>query len=241
MRFFLFLAKGVCDMEKVKAVLLDVDNTILDFHQCARAAMQATFKDGGLAYEEEMFPVFMEVNDYLWEELEKETLSREELYKIRWKLIFERLGIEGTDPVDFDATFRKYIGGFAFPIEGAYELLDYLSKKYILCIASNASRKRQLKRLTTANMLSYVKYVFTSEEIGHPKPEKAFFDACLSTLEGIRAEETVVIGDSLTADIAGGVTAGMKTIWYNHFRVPAPADFSGDHIVNSLQEIQNIL
>lgn len=228
-------------MEKVKAILLDVDNTILDFHQCAKAAMQATFSDGGLVYAEEMFPVFLEVNDYLWGEIEKETLSREELYKIRWKLIFERIGIEGTDPVEFDDTFRKYIGGFAFPIEGAYELLDYLSKKYILCIASNASRKRQLNRLTMANMLIYVKHVFTSEEIGHPKPEKAFFDACLSELKGIKAEETVVIGDSLTADIAGGVTAGMKTIWYNPFNAPAPADFAGDYIVYSLHEIQNIL
>ncbi|MBE7024519.1 MAG: noncanonical pyrimidine nucleotidase, YjjG family [Ruminococcaceae bacterium] len=228
-------------MEKIKAILLDVDNTILDFNQCARASIKATFADWELSYTEEMFPVFLEVNGYLWEEIEKETLTREELYRIRWKMIFERLGMEGTDPVSFDTHFRKYIGTFAFPVDGAYDLLEYLAKKYTLCIASNASRARQLKRLTKANMLSYVKHVFTSEEIGHPKPEKAFFDACLSQLDGVTAAETVIIGDSLTADIAGGVTAGMKTIWYNHFRVPVPPDFAGDYIVNSLREIQDIL
>ncbi len=228
-------------MDKNKAVLLDVDNTILDFNICAKESMQATFADHGLSFAEEMFPVFLEVNGYLWEEIEKEHITREELYKIRWKLIFEKLQIEGPDPVRFDELFRKYIGESAAPVDGAYEILEYLSKKYVLCIASNASHARQVKRLTKANMIRYVRHLFTSEEIGHPKPEKAFFDACLARLDGISPEETVVIGDSLTADIAGGVISGMKTIWYNHDGQAVLQALKADYVVDALLEIKDIL
>lgn len=228
-------------MKNIKAVLLDVDNTILDFHICAKVSMQAAFSDFGLTYEERMFPVFLKINDKLWEEIEKGTLKREELYKIRWKLIFEALGISGPEPASVDEAFRKYISESAEPVDGAYELLGYLSEKYILCIASNASRTRQIKRLTNAGMIQYIRQIFTSEEIGHPKPEKAFFDACLAALPDIKREEVVVIGDSLTADIKGGKESGMKTIWYNHKKdtlLPVPMP---DYTVDSLFEIMQIL
>ncbi|MBQ7033141.1 MAG: YjjG family noncanonical pyrimidine nucleotidase [Clostridia bacterium] len=226
---------------KIKAVLMDVDNTLLDFGICARDSMRGVFADWGVPYREEMFPVFWEINGKLWEEIEEGHLTKEELYQIRWKLIFERLGIEGYDPVRFDDGFRKYIAESAAPVEGAYEILEYLSPKYILCVASNASPARQIKRLTKANMLQYFEHLFTSEEIGHPKPEKAFFDACLKTLDGITAAETVVIGDSLTADIAGGAGCGMKTIWYNHTHEAVPEKLRADYIVNTLLEIKDIL
>ncbi len=228
-------------MDKIKAVLLDVDNTILDFNICAKESMQAVFADWNMRYEEWMFPGFEEVNGFLWEEIEQNRLTREELYKIRWKLVFEKLQIEGPDPAEFDEGFRKYIAESAAPVDGAYELLAYLSGKYILCIASNAAHTRQVKRLTKANMMQYIQHLFTSEEIGHPKPEKAFFEACLARLSGITPEETVVIGDSLTADIAGGVGSGMKTIWYNHMHEAVPEDLQADYTVNTLLEIKDIL
>ncbi len=232
--------KGVWKMG-IKAVFLDVDNTILDFNICAKESMKATFLDFGLRFEEKMFPSFLEVNGHLWEEIEQNRLTREELYKIRWKLIFEKLQMEGPDPAEFDTVFRKYIGEVAVPIDGAYELLAYLSGKYVLCIASNASYARQVKRLTKANMMQYIKHLFTSEKIGHPKPEKAFFDACLTELGDVTPEECIVIGDSLTADIAGGIISGMQTIWYNHNHEETRAMIKPDFTVNALGEIQNIL
>lgn len=228
-------------MEKIKAVLLDVDNTILDFNICAKVSMQKVFSEFGLAFKEEMFPVFLKINGKLWEEIEKGTLKREDLYKVRWKLIFEALGMEGPDPVQLDESFRKYIAESAEPVEGAYALLKYLSKKYILCIASNASHQRQVKRLTNADMMQYIVHLFSSEEIGHPKPEKKFFDACMARLPGVKREETVVIGDSLTADIAGGKENGMKTIWFNYNKEAMPKNLAPDYTVESLSEIQNIL
>ena len=228
-------------MKDIQAVLLDVDNTILDFNIGAMEAMRATFLEWKLPFSEDMFSVFLTCNQKLWEDIEKNKLTREELYKIRWKIIFGALDISGPDPVQFDEVFRKNLGESAAPVEGAYALLEYLSRKYTLCIASNAAYERQVKRLEKANMLSYIRHVFSSEKIGHPKPEKAFFDACLSSLDGILPQETVVIGDSLTADIAGGNESGMKTIWYNHNREEIPLDVQPDYTVYALKEILDIL
>lgn len=228
-------------IQGIKAVLLDVDNTILDFHVCAKEAMRVTFAKWKLPFAEEMFSVFTVQNDILWEKIERNELTREELYKIRWKGIFEALGIVGIDPVAFDVDFRKNIEESAEPVEGAHALVEYLSSKYILCISSNAAHKRQMKRLTKAGMLPYVRYLFSSEKIGHSKPEKAFFDACLNTLGEISPTEVVIIGDSLTADIAGGVGSGMKTIWFNYNHIPVPTGIAADYVVNALSEIQNIL
>ncbi len=228
-------------MKNIKAVLLDVDNTILDFNIGAMGAMRATFSKWALPFSEDMFSVFSVCNQKLWEDIEKNKLTREELYKIRWKIIFGELGVVGPDPVEFDAVFRKNLDESAAPIAGAYALLEYLSGKYLLCIASNAAYQRQVNRLEKANMLSYIRHIFSSEKIGHPKPEKAFFAACLSKLDGILPQETVVIGDSLTADIAGGKNSGMKTIWYNHNREASRADICPDYTVDALTEILDIL
>ncbi len=228
-------------MYTIKAVLLDVDNTILDFNLCAKEAVEKTFSDWKLTYREEMFPVFLEVNQFLWEEIERNKITREELYHIRWKMIFEKLQIDGPDSAEFDVAFRKYIGESAFPVAGAYPLLSYLSEKYILCIASNASHQRQVYRLGKANMLTYIDHLFSSEKIGHMKPAKAFFDACLKELGTIKPDEVVVIGDSLSADIAGGIACGMHTIWYNHDKLALGGAVKPEYVVDSLLEILNIL
>ena len=228
-------------IKNCKAILLDVDNTLLDFNLCAKEAMIQTFSLWKLSYKEEMFPIFLECNDFLWEEIEKNHITREELYKIRWKMIFEKLGILGIDHVAFDAHFRKGIGESAVPIDGAYVLLEYLARKYILCIASNASHARQVKRLKKANMMPYVAHLFSSEQIGHPKPEEAFFDACLANLAGIKREEVVVIGDSLSADIAGGKRSGMQTIWFNYKHEKSSGVYHPDYTVDDLTDILNIL
>ena len=94
---------------------------------------------------------------------------------------------------------------------------------------------------SSAGLLPYFDHVFVSESLGYRKPEKAFFDTCRAPLPGVAAEECVMIGDSLTADIAGGKNAGMKTIWYNHAHRPVPEHCAADQIVDSLSQIKDIL
>lgn len=228
-------------MDGIKVVLLDVDNTLLDFNLCAKKSIIKTFSKWGIAYNESVFSAFLHVNRYLWEEIEKKNLIKEEIYALRWKMIFERVGMEGPESVLVDADFRSFMEDVAEPVEGAFELISYLAEKYTVCISSNATYNRQVKRLTMANMMQYVTLLFSSEKIGHMKPAKEFFDACLSELPSVKPEEVVVIGDSLTADVQGGNAAGMKTIWYNHDKINNNTEIVPTYTVDTLLEIRSLL
>ena len=223
----------------IKTVFIDVDNTLLDFNECAKHSMAVSLKEYGHKYKDSYFGVFKGVNDELWREIEKGTLTREGLYKVRWNRVFERLGI-AIDGPEFEEKFIHNLHSSAVPVAGAHDILAYLSEKYTLCVTSNALHQQQVTRLKNADMLGYLDHIFTSEDIGSQKPEKAFFDGCFARLGDILPEECIIIGDSLTADIKGGIDCGIKTCWFN-YEQKAPKGDEADYIVNTLAEIKNIL
>ena len=225
----------------VKAVLLDVDNTLLDFDKCGAAAMRQGFEELGFPFEERMyFDTFTNINEPLWKKIERGELTREELFAIRWNLVFDALGIRG-DGVAFEKRFHDILLTAAVPVDGAVELAEYLHEKYTVCVASNALYHQQVKRLSLAGIAPYIDHYFISERLGADKPSKAFFDAALTSLPGIQPDECIMIGDSLTADIAGGVNAGISTIWFNRLNIPVPDGCKANHIVTALAEIRDIL
>lgn len=224
----------------IKAVLIDIDNTMLDFCKSADKAIKILFKEKGLNYTDVVFPTFYEINEELWRRIERKELTKPELYKLRWKLIFEALQIEYDSDV-MEQDFRKILSGIAEPVDNVYEMLDYLKGKYKLYAASNSSYEHQIKRLTASDMLKYFDEIFVSEKVGALKPAKEFFDVCLNTIGDVSADEVVMIGDSLTADILGGNEYGIKTIWFNPNKLDIPENPKPDYTVNSLLEVKNIL
>ena len=224
----------------IKAVLIDIDNTILDFDKCSEEAIRQTASQYGITLPENYFEVFSECNDKLWHLLEEGIITKQDIYDRRWVEIFKRLGIEA-DGIAFDNTFREKIRNIAVPVEGAEELLQYLSAKYPVYCASNASRERQEYRLGICGFDKYLSGIFTSEDIGFQKPAKEFFFACVSALYPVKPSEIVMIGDSVNADIIGAKNFGLKTIWFN-FRNEAYDNYKfTDYTVLRLSDIKNIL
>ena len=229
-----------------KVILIDIDDTLLSFQGYVRDAMKQGMDAFGIGpFEEEMLSVFHQVNTRLWHRLEEGELSFEELKRIRWNLVFEALGIEA-DGIKFEEYFRDRLFDSAIPVEGAMELLEYLKGKYVLCAASNGPFDQQVNRLKVGGMLPFFTHLFISEEIGFSKPSFEFFAVCLERLnEGdkdeISAEDVMIIGDSLSSDIAGGKGAGMKTLFFNLKKQEIPSEIQPDFTVNTLREIQSIL
>ena len=224
----------------IKAVLIDIDNTLLDFHKCSKESMCLAAEEFGIDFPENYFQIFTEINNGLWEKIEKGELTRQGLFKVRWNLIFEAMGIKADGPA-FDELFREYIKKSAIPVEGAKEILEYLSEKYYVCVASNFSYEQQKARLSKAGMLPYIKEIFTSEEIGFAKPSTEFFESCVNGLSSFGKDEIMLIGDSITADIKGGKNFGLKTCWFNFEKKSDAVCDSADFIVDDLLQIKNIL
>lgn len=232
-------------MMNLKAVFVDIDNTLLSFDEYVRQTMRDGFAHFGLKpYEPYMYDIFEKENNALWRKIEQGTLTFSELQKIRWNLVFEKLGISFDGPV-FEKYFREALHESAVEEPGAQEMLAYLKQKYILCVASNGPYEQQLHRLELADMRKYFDYVFVSEKIGVSKPARGFFEKAFEELnEGKRdkifPQETMIIGDSLTSDMAGGLQYGMKTCFYRRnpqIVVPDEIDFVVDHLNQIAQYI----
>lgn len=223
----------------IKAIFIDADNTLLDFGKCSLFAMKKAFRNIGAEFKEEYFHLFHEVNNSLWENHERGEIGKDGIFGVRWKYIFEKIGIK-SDPFLFEDDFKANINTFAEKIDGAEELLSYLSKKYEVFVISNAAEKQQVMRFEKAGLTKYLKNIFTSEAIGFSKPDKNFFDKCFS-LSGYSPEEVCVIGDSLSADIAGGKACGTKTIWFDLKATRDDKGLEPDMTVQKLSEIEKLI
>ncbi len=225
----------------IKAIFIDIDSTLLDFEACVATAMEAGLSERGIAFNPKMLETFHSVNNGLWKQIEDKTLTFEELLKIRFNKIFEALGIEGIDGPEFETYFRAMLNKSAIPVSGSVEMLRYLSGKYKIYAASNGPHEQQVGRLKKAGMLEFFDEVFTSELIGHEKPRREFFFYCFDKIGNILPSETVMLGDSLTSDMLGGINYGMKTLWFNPTGKTAPENIKPDYIISSLDEVKNIL
>lgn len=226
-------------IEGIKVVFIDVDDTLLDFLQCAKNSLKDAEEAFSLSLPENTLDVFFEVNDELWRALERGELTFERLHEIRWIKIFERINVD-FDGTLFESVFWKRLREIAVPMSGAREILEYLSQKYVVCLASNAPVGQQNKKMTDVGLIGYVDHVFVSGAIGYAKPKKEFFDGCFSNLEGVKKEEVLMIGDSLTADIGGARAYGLKTCWFNH-RGEVDKEGIADYEIKSLLELKDLL
>ena len=136
----------------IKTVLMDIDNTVLDFDRCAESSIRQGLAELGIPCPEGMFPVFREINDILWREIEKGNLTRPGLRAIRWPWIFDRFAIDA-DGEAFEDRFVQLLWESHESVDGAEDLLRHLSARYALYAASNAPAGEQEHRLRLAGFL----------------------------------------------------------------------------------------
>ena len=124
---------------------------------------------------------------------------------------------------------------------GAEELLEALYGKYPLYIVSNGNLSVQEGRIASSGIAKYFGEIFISQQIGFDKPRKEFFDACFARIPGFDRERSIIVGDSLTSDIRGGINAGIKTCWYNPRGKAAREDIRPDYSIAELNELPGLL
>lgn len=224
----------------IECLFLDLDDTILDFHKAERIAVAETFRSLGVEPTEQTLERYHVINKQHWERLERGELTRDQVLVLRFDALFRELGSEASA----EECARRYekrlaIGHFFLP--GAEEALEKLRGKYRLFLASNGTASVQQGRLTSAGLYPYFEQVFISQEIGHNKPTKAYFDGCAARIPGYDPEKTMMVGDSLTSDILGGINAGMKTCWVNPDNLEPRPDIIPDYTIRSLAELPELL
>ncbi len=223
----------------IEFLFLDLDDTILDFRKAERIALSKTIREFGVEPTEEVLHRYHLINKWHWEQLELGKLTRPEVLVNRFAVLFRELGKE----VDAAACAKVYeknlsIGHYFLP--GAEEAVDALSKKYRLFLASNGTASVQKGRMTSANLYRFFEKVFVSQEIGHNKPARAYFDACFAQIPGFDPKKAMMVGDSLSSDILGGINAGITTVWVNPEHKES-GSIKPDYEIEALHQLEALL
>lgn len=221
-------------------LFLDLDDTLLDFHKAESIAVAKAFQDQGLEPTLELIQRYSQVNKLHWEMLERGELTREQVLVQRFATLFRELGIPAS-PERCQSSYEHYLSIGHYFMDDAEELLQYLSPKYRLFIASNGTAKVQEARLKSAGIGHYFEQVFISQYLGVNKPDAAFFDACFSAIDGFDRSKAMIIGDSLTSDIRGGNNAGIRTCWFNPKGAAPRPGIHVDYEIHRLEELKALL
>ena len=224
----------------IRNVLFDLDDTLFDFHKAEKIALTKTLVHFGIDPTEETLALYSTINAAHWKRLELGEISREEVKVGRYRELFKTIGVE-CDPVKATAYYESMLAIGHYFMPGAPELLEELYGKYRLYIVSNGTAKVQEGRIGSSGIAKYMDGIFISQILGANKPDKQFFDICFSEIPDFSLSETVIIGDSLSSDIKGGINAGIITVWFNPKGIENDNDIKPDYTIKELSEVPGLL
>lgn len=221
-------------------LFLDLDDTILDFGKAESAAIEKTLLFAGISPTPENKALYSRINKSLWEALERGEVTRETLKVLRFRQLFEALGVDA-DPREASEEYVRLLGIGHYFLPGAEEAVESLSKKYRLFLASNGNASVQKGRMTSANLYRFFEKVFVSEEIGANKPSAEYFERSFAQIPGFDKSKAIIVGDSLSSDIRGGNNAGIATCWVNPKGLPRREGIRVDYEIKALSELPALL
>lgn len=230
-------------MRKYKAILWDIDDTLLDFKKSERIGIYTCFEKRGLYVDDVIAERFSVINDSFWKRLEKGELTKIEVQRGRFVQLFKELDIPSdVDMEEFRLEYEHLLGEIWFYRENAPELLNRLQTMgYEQYAITNGTKKVQDKKIKSTGFDKIFKEVFISDVIGTPKPHKGFFDCVLNSISHLKKEEMLIVGDSLTSDMKGGIINGIDTCWYNPRHTENTDRLPVTYEIQKLEEVLKVL
>jgi len=227
-------------MKTYDIFLFDADNTLYDFDKCSTHALETIFAEHNLPYTADIPKLFYDIGTPLWERFERGQISGRELQKVRFANLFAELDIY-LDPVEFNGKYLYALGRSPFLVDGALEICRELTEQgKKIYIVTNGFQISQQTRMEFSGLRQYISGCFISEIIGHEKPGTGFFDYVFSNIPDVQKERVLIVGDSLTADIAGGNNYGIDNCWFNFRKEENRTDIVPTYEIKHLNEISSL-
>lgn len=225
-------------MKQYRVFLLDADETLFDFKRAEAEALQTALQSYGLACGEEIQQRYHQINDGLWKRFETGAVSKNELQTARFSILFRELGIR-QDAAAFNVRYMAELGKGAYLLDGAYDVCKKLYERGTkLCIVTNGDAAAQRSRIGRSALGEFFDELFISEELGARKPEKLFFERVLARLGAFDRREMLIVGDSLSSDVAGGNAAEIDTCWFNPRNAENATKAVPTYEIRSLRELE---
>ena len=224
----------------IEYLFLDLDDTILDFRKAEAVALERALGSAGIEATPAIMARYSRINMACWKEMERGELTRERLKTLRFERLFSEFGLKG-DCHALSEAYMTCLGQGHWFLPGAEEAVERLSKKYRLFLASNGTPAVQQGRMNSANLYRFFEQCFVSEELGADKPSRVFFDRAFARIDGFDPSRAMMVGDSLSSDIQGGINAGIRTCWVNTNGYPPKPEIVPDYTIQSLAQLEALL
>ena len=198
--------------------LFDLDQTLLDFHASEYKALGIILRENGLSFSEEIYKSFKAYNKSLWLELEKQKITRTELFTKRFNYIMKLAGgnPEKMDTLKINNDFIKLMSENGVLMDGALDFIKKLKTQISdakIYIITNGATVNAKGRIESTGLNQFIDGLFVSEDMGVSKPSIEYFDIVLNQT-GAQKDSCIVIGDSLTSDMLGAKNAGLCSVWF---------------------------
>jgi len=222
---------------KYKFLLFDLDHTLLDFDAAEDIALTQLLEEEGVEDIQTYKDYYVPMNKALWKDLEQKKITKAELINTRFEKLFAHFGIE-KDGSYLAERYQFFLSKQGQTYLGVEDLLRNLIKQgYELYAATNGITYIQTGRLEQSGIKPYFKEIFISEQLHTQKPDALFYEKIGQQIAGFSKEKTLMIGDSLTADIQGGNNAGIDTIWYNPHHLENKTQAQPTYEVHSYKDL----
>ncbi|MFA9186556.1 YjjG family noncanonical pyrimidine nucleotidase [Flavobacterium sp. FBOR7N2.3] len=228
-------------IDNIKDVFFDLDHTLWDFDKNSKITFESIFANKHPSVSIDLFiEKYIPINQSCWKLYQYDKITHQQLRYDRLKLSFDAINYEISDP-EIDLISQEYIDLLTennHLFDGTFEILDYLMGKYKLHVITNGFAHVQVKKLTNANLNPYFSTITNSEMAGVKKPNPIIFEFALD-LAKAKKETSIMIGDSIEADVLGALDAGIDAIYFNESKLAV----ANNNIkqINHLLELKNYL
>lgn len=226
-------------MKKYTSIFFDLDDTLLDFKAAKKSAVTKVLSSHRLPHDDLSVKTYSEINQSYWEKFERGEIEKSEIFAGRFKTFLEWCNKCG-DPEKISKDYFGALSNEHQTISGAHGILTYLRERgYKIYATTNGRCTTQFKRIKDSRLEPLFDGVFVSEEAGAQKPEKEYFEFVINNIPEKDKSKILVIGDSLSSDILGGINSGLDTCWFNpHHK---KTDYKVTFTIHSLSELESIL
>ena len=229
-------------MSNIKVVLWDIDGTLLNFAAAEKVAIRKCFETHGLGEcTDEMLAQYVEINHKYWKMLERGELTKPEVLVGRFQEFFASQGLDVSVAPAFNEEYQVRLGDTVCFEDKGLDVILELKGKVMQCAVTNGTKVAQKRKLANSGLDLLFDHIFISDEIGIEKPMIGFFDAVWEKIGTYASDEVLIVGDSLTSDMQGGVNAGILTCWYNPKNLENTSELQLDYEIQKLEKVLDIV
>ena len=222
-----------------RAHFFDFDHTLFDSDASEALAFDHALTVNGAEPTARTFASYKDINSGLWRQVEAGQIGPDKVRTLRFRLLVEQLRLD-LDPVDLADAFTFGMQEFGELYPEALAVLSEVSERGPTALVTNAISEIQRRRIERVGIADLFDVIVISSEVGVAKPTPEIFNHAFAGLGPIETTDTVMIGDSLTSDIAGGRAAGLATCWFNGHQVPRPQAAAPDHEIHTLGQLLDL-